>query len=86
MYEVKYSKASFEEVLQQAYDSLQPEDIKSLLAEVYDILKQEENDFIHSVFSDVYKKKNISFKQWKALSAYAAEFRRKQETKNNKSF
>lgn len=83
MYKVNYTQESFEEVLQQAYDSLEPEDIKALLVEVYDIQKVDDNQFIHSVWSVVYKSKSISFKQWKALSAYVATYKRK---KQNKTF
>jgi predicted Zn-dependent protease with MMP-like domain len=83
-YKMKFTKESFEEVLQEAYDALEPQDIIDLLGEVLTNLKNTENynEFIHSVANDVYDKKNISFKQWKALSAYLSDCRKKQ----NKTF
>ena len=88
MYKVKYSKESFNEVLQQAYDSLEPQDIENLLNEAANLYKipENKNDFIYSVANSVVKNRNISFKQWKAISAYVAECNRKQESKNNKTF
>jgi hypothetical protein len=87
-YKMIYTKQSFEEVLQQAYDELEPEDIKSLLIEVNELMCSDnfENQFIQSVFTMVAKNRNISFKQWKALSAYVAECKRKEQNKNNKVF
>lgn len=81
MYKLNYTQESFEEVLQQSYDALQPEDIKNLLVEVYDIQKEDDNEFIHSVWRMVYNRKNISFRQWKALSAYVATYKKKTENK-----
>jgi len=83
-YKMKYTKQSFEEVLKQAYDELEGQDIIDLLGEVLTNLKNTENynEFIHSVANDVYDKKNISFKQWKALSAYLSDCRKKE----NKTF
>jgi len=88
MYEIKYSKESFEEVLQQAYDNLEPQDIKDLLNEAARLYKipENKNDFIYNIANSVVKKRNISFKQWKAISAYVSECNRKQDIKNNKSF
>jgi hypothetical protein len=85
---MSYTKESFEEVLQQAYDMLEPEDIKELLMLVDANLCIEgyQNEFIHSVFNNVLKFRNISFKQWKALSAYVDEKRREEKHKNNKTF
>jgi len=83
-YKMKYTKQSFEEVIKQAYDELEGQDIIDLLGEVLTNLKNTENynEFIHSVANDVYDKKNISFKQWKALSAYLSDCRKKE----NKTF
>lgn len=83
-YKMKYTKESFEEILQQAYSELESEDIHSLLTEVNECMCQDnfDNDFILSVFNSVNKKRNISFREWKALSAYVSDFRRKQ----NKTF
>jgi hypothetical protein len=81
MYKLNYTQQSFEEVIQQAYDALEADDIKNLLFEVHDTLKKDENDFIRSVFNVVYKSKNISFRQWKALSAYVATYKKKTENK-----
>lgn len=88
MYKVKYSKESFEEVLQQAYDNLEPQDIIDLLNKVSNFVVQPEfeNDFIFSVGKSVTKNRNISFKQWKALSAYVDVCKKKIESKNNKTF
>jgi hypothetical protein len=88
MYKVKFSKESFEEVLQQAYDSLEPQDIKDLLSEARILLRDSnfENGFIWSICASVVKNRNISFKQWKAISAYVSECKRKEESKNNKQF
>jgi hypothetical protein len=86
MYQIKYTKQSFEEVLQDAYDMLEPQDIMNLLTNVRDCLLVYENDFINSVAIGVYKNRNISFKQWKALSAYVAECNKKENSKNNKQF
>ena len=83
-YKMEYTKESFEEILQQAYSELESEDIHSLLTEVNECMCQDnfENDFILSVFNSVNKKRNISFREWKALSAYVSDFKRKQ----NKTF
>lgn len=83
-YKMKYTKQSFEEVLQEAYDALEGQDIINLLGDVLSNLKDSENynEFIHSVAKDVHTKKNISFKQWKALSAYLSDCKKKQ----NKTF
>lgn len=83
-YKMKYTKESFEEILQQAYSELESEDIHSLLTEVNECMCEDnfDNDFIYSVFNSVSKKRNISFREWKALSAYVSEFKRKQ----NKTF
>lgn len=83
-YKMKYTKESFEEILQQAYSELESEDIHSLLTEVNECMCQDnfDNDFILSVFNSVNKKRNISFREWKALSAYVSDFKRKQ----NKTF
>jgi hypothetical protein len=88
MYKVKASRESFEEVLQQAYDELEPQDIIDLLNETSRLVVQSEfqNDFIFSIGKSVAKNRNISFKQWKALSAYVDGCRKKIESKNNKSF
>lgn len=87
-YKMKYTKESFEEVLQQAYDALEPQDIIDLLGEVINNLKNNENfnEFIYSVAKNVNNKKNISFKQWKALSSYVSKCKRKEQNKNNKTF
>jgi hypothetical protein len=86
MYKINYTIESFEEVLKQAYDSLTPQDIEKLLRECIDnylIVPQFKNDFIWSVYKSVKKKRNISFKEWKAISAYIADCKK---VKNNKSF
>lgn len=83
-YKMKYTKESFEEVLQEAYDALEAQDIIDLLGDVLSNLKNDDNfnEFIYSVAKNVNSKKNISFKQWKALSAYLSDCRKKQ----NKTF
>jgi len=83
-YKMKYTKQSFEEVLQEAYDALEAQDIINLLGDVLSNLKKDDNfnEFIYSVAKDVHNKKNISFKQWKALSAYLSDCRKKE----NKTF
>jgi hypothetical protein len=88
MYKVKASRESFEEILQQAYDGLEPQDIINLLNEASRlvILPEFENDFIFSIGKSVAKNRNISFKQWKALSAYVDGCKKKIESKNNKTF
>lgn len=89
MYKIKYTKQSFEEVLQEAYDSLTSEDVINLLNECRDrclIVPELEDQFILSIYRSVKKKRNISFKEWKAISAYVAECKRKVAAKNNKTF
>jgi hypothetical protein len=85
MIKIKYTKQSFEEVLQQAYDELQSEDIYKLLVEVRSYYSTEEhkNEWIEDIANMVGNKRSLSFKQWKALSAYAAGVRKKY---NNKTF
>jgi hypothetical protein len=87
-YKMKYTTESFEEVLQQAYDNLEPDDIVKLLLEAREYFRSDEftNEFISNICSSVAKKRNISFKQWKAVSAYVAECKRKQQNINNKTF
>lgn len=87
-YKMKYTKESFEEVLQQAYSELEAEDIISLLCEARDYFTTNEfsNPKINSICKSVFTKRNLSFKQWKAISAYVAECKRKEQNKNNKTF
>lgn len=87
-YKMNYTKESFEEVLQQAYDELEAEDIVSLLCEARDYFTTDEfnNPKINSICKTVFLKRNISFKQWKAISAYVSDCRRKENSKNNKTF
>lgn len=87
-YSVNYTQESFEEILQQAYDNLQPDEILNLLLEAREYFRSDEftNDFIKNICNSVAKKRNISFKQWKAVSAYVAECKRKQTNKSNKTF
>lgn len=87
-YKTNYTQESFEEVLQQAYDSLEPNDIVALICKTADFFNQEEfdNGKIRNITKSVINKRNISFKQWKALSAYVSSCSKKQQTKNNKTF
>jgi hypothetical protein len=88
MYKVNYTQESFEEVLQQAYDELEPEDIKSLLLEAKNYYTKLDtgNQFIAGICNNVVKQRSISFKQWKAISAYVNTIKKKERNKNNKTF
>jgi hypothetical protein len=83
MYKVNYTQESFEEVLLQAYEELQPEQIKELLNESIDILKETkyENKLITGIVPSVVSNRSISFKQWKAVSAFVATHKRKNQNK-----
>lgn len=87
-YNMQFTKESFEEVLQQAYDELEADDIKTLLNDVLSLMRIEEyqNRFIFDIAKNVWERKNISFKQWKALSAYVSKCKRTEQNKNNKTF
>lgn len=86
-YSISYTKESFEEVLQQAYDALEADDIKSLLCQSLDFIKLGyEDNKVRNITLSVIDKRNISFKQWKAISAYVSGCKRKEQTKNNKTF
>lgn len=88
MKQVTYTQESFQEVLQEAYDLLQPYEIENLLLEAKEYLMEEnlQNKFILSICLSVAERRNISFKQWKAISAYVSGKRREENNKNNKSF
>ena len=88
MYKVNYTQESFEEVLQQAYDSLEPEDIESLLleAKTYYSVLDTGSPFIASICKNVITNRSISFKQWKAISAYVNTIKKNEKNKNNKTF
>jgi hypothetical protein len=85
---ITYTQESFEEILEEAYEMLEPQDIQSLLLEAksYIIAENNKNGFIYDVCSTVVKRRNISFKQWKAISAYVNGKRREENNKNNKTF
>jgi len=88
MYKVNYTQQSFEEVLQQAYDSLEADDIKNLLMEAREYYTKLDtgNQFIAGICKSVIKQRSISFKQWKAISAYVNTIKNKEKNKNNKTF
>lgn len=72
---MNYTKESFEEVLQQAYDELEPQGIVSLLLEARNYFLSEDfkNQKIRDICNTVAERRAISFKQWKAISAYVSK-------------
>lgn len=85
---ITYTQESFEEILEEAYEMLEAAEIQCLLLEAKHYLREEnfQNEFIHSVCNTVVERRNISFKQWKAISAYVNGKRREEKNKNNKTF
>lgn len=83
MIKIKYTKQSFEEVLEQAFSELEAEDIHNLLLEAKEYFNQEQfkDDMIKSICNTVVKNRDISFKQWKAISAYVSKSKRKTQNK-----
>jgi hypothetical protein len=75
------NQQSFEEIIKQKYEVLEANDIKALISEVVDFVKTDEHDDdkIRNIVKSVINSRSISFKQWKALSAYLSDCRR---TKN----
>lgn len=73
----------FEEQLKIKFDNLTADEFNNLCVTTNNNLKSKENNFILEVLKSVWKVKQISFKQWKALNSFNSEV---EKSRNKKSF
>jgi hypothetical protein len=72
------SNEEYQKELLQHFDDLTPQELRNLIAKCGEFLSMYEHederyDFISSIISTAVERKSVTFKQWKALSAFSRD-------------